>query len=176
MFLEIGRAYHTLGNEQRRAKYDATFKACLEKDDGTETPAKPYETYRDAFDEIVASLSEDAFATTLGVFLLTGGIVGCIAGNRLGNSKTAGRILGSLFGFFFTSEMTGRAFIRFHRETVARVVYKKECQHCVEQSLPMPEPPPPNKLLQSLHECMISFKEQVSRMMLGFGRRSAAKP
>lgn len=164
-FVEIGQAYETLNDDQRRAQYDNALRRSCGRGFSSNTPPQSYESYRDAFDETVAGLSETELAAALGVLSIVGSLVGSVVGSRLGNSA-GGRILGtagSLAGSMIASRMAGDAFLSLHQESVARVAYKKECQRCVEQGMPMPEPPPANKWRQALEKTMASVKAQVSQ-------------
>ncbi len=128
-------------------------------------PTQTYESYRDVFDETVAGLSEEELAAALGVISIVGSLIGSVVGSRLGNS-TGGRWLGaagSLVGSALTSRMAGEAFVSLHQESIARVAYKRECQRCVDQGMPMPEPPPVSQWQRALEKTVASVKDQVSR-------------
>ena len=162
-FIEIGQAYETLSDDQRRAQYDAALR-CTTRGPAVSS-SQSYESYRDAFDETVAGLSEAELAAALGALSIVGSLVGSLVGSRLGNSA-GGRFLGTaggLVGSALTSRMAGDAFISLHQESVARVAYKKECQRCVEQNMPMPEPPPTSKWQRAIEKTVASVKDQVSR-------------
>lgn len=165
-FVEIGQAYETLSDDQRRAQYDAAFRCTTRAPVfGSKVSSQSYESYRDAFDETVAGLSEEELAAALGALSIVGSLVGSMVGSRLGNTA-GGRFLGtagSLVGSVLASQMAGEAFASLHQESVARVAYKKECQRCVEEGMPMPEPPPTSKWQRAIEKTVASVKDQVSR-------------
>jgi DnaJ-class molecular chaperone len=165
-FVEIGQAYETLRDDQRRAQYDGALRSARGQVFSSNAPTQSYESYRDAFDETVAGLSEEELAAALGVISIVGSLIGSIVGSRLGNNSTGGRLLstaGSLVGSALTSRMAGEAFVSLHQESIARVAYRRECQRCVEQGMPMPEPPPVSKWQRALEKTVSSVKDQVSR-------------
>ncbi|GAX24890.1 DnaJ homolog subfamily B member 9 [Fistulifera solaris] len=163
-FVEIGQAYETLSDDQRRGQYDAALRSARGRI--FSPPTQSYESYRDVFDETVAGLSEEELAAALGVISIVGSLIGSVVGSRLGNNSTGGRWLstaGSLVGSALTSRMASEAFVSLHQESIARVAYRRECQRCVEQGMPMPEPPPVSKWQRALEKTVASVKDQVSR-------------
>jgi curved DNA-binding protein CbpA len=124
-FVRIGQAYQVLSDPTQRALYDATYRASSRKkyssthesNGGTAAPpsAAPhhsdfagfgggspqqqqqqqYETYRDAFDATMASLSEEELQEVLGAAALFSSVIGSLLGSRF-MGKTAHPVLQSL--------------------------------------------------------------------------------
>ncbi len=173
--MEIGQAYETLSDSQLRAQYNNTLRRShgrefasdrpCEGNFGSKVSPESYENYRNTFDETVAGMSEDELAAALGVVSIVGSLVGSLIGSRLGN-RAGGRTLAtgfSLAGSMIASRMAGDAFLSIHQESIARVAYKKECQRCVEQGLPMPEPPPVKRWQLAVEKTVTAVKAKIDQ-------------
>eukprot|EP01083_Nonionella_stella_P270634 916581_1 len=112
-------------------------------------PEKTYESYREAFDARMASMSEDEVRAALGAASMVGSVVGSLLGSGLGkrmagNSavgqaifQTAGSLLGSAVG----SEAGQDLVTNVHQQSRERITYEERKRAAVERGEAVPEKP-----------------------------------
>lgn len=150
-FVEVGEAYEVLSDPVKRSKYDEELKYGTQhfSSQSYERPHKSYETYREAFDDHVAHMSEDEFRAAVGAASLVGSVLGSLVGSaigrklggksRLGNAifQTAGSLLGSSVG----SEAGVDLFRNIHSQSQERLTYEERKRIAIARGEPIPEPP-----------------------------------
>jgi len=170
-FILIGEAYNILSDEEKRLNYDrelasgnAAFRLSSSNRDDSET----YESYRQAFDERMASLSPEEYSMFMTAASVIGSIVGTVYGAKLGSKiagksfgKTAGSMLGSLAGSHAARSMAQNT----HESSVDRIMYEEKKNVAMQRGEPIPERPKRNKpgwkdLKESFNKTVDEFKKQ----------------
>lgn len=155
-FIRVGEAYDTLSDPTIRQTYDrelasgrASFRMSNNSHFSSGNDEQTYESYRQAFDDRMASLSEDDLNALKTVASIIGSAFGTIYGSQLGkkvggNSNlgraigvSAGTLMGSLAG----SQAGTNLVSNVHRNSVDRVVYEERRRVARERGESMPEPP-----------------------------------
>eukprot|EP00934_Nitzschia_sp_Nitz4_P000831 Nitzschia sp. Nitz4//scaffold87_size112219//21152//21982//NITZ4_004065-RA/size112219-processed-gene-0.2-mRNA-1//1//CDS//3329559342//831//frame0 len=167
-FVEVGQAYETLSDQQRRRAYDQSLQSgCGSRFSGfgpgwngassssssssspnaqTTPDADPFLYYRDAFDTNIAGMSEEKFSTTVGVVGAAGSIAGAIVGAKM--ARNCGFGIGvvqgatSLAASRVAGQLSVGAVREMHQASIRRVQYREACRVAQERGQPMPEPPP----------------------------------
>ena len=150
-FILIGQAYDTLSDETKRREYDrellsgrAHFRMSSTNYTNNE---QTYESYRQAFDDRMASLSPEELNILKSVGSIVGSVLGTIYGSKLGtklggNSKIGralGETAGSLMGSFAGSQMGADFVQNVHRNSVDRIDYEERRRVARERGDPEPE-------------------------------------
>jgi curved DNA-binding protein CbpA len=186
-FVKIGAAYEVLSDPSSRSAYDRDLASGRQQHqqanstsyaaghaDTTEDyqrPSKTYETYREAFDDHVAHMSEDELRAAMGTAAIIGGLVGSLLGSGLarkaaGNNKLVGALFetaGSFLGSTVGSE-AGVGIVRnAHVQSRDRITYEERKRFAMERGEPIPEAPKEgwSDLRDNLSKTMNSVKDQV---------------
>lgn len=168
-FIEVGEAYEVLSDPIKRSKYDEELRYGTQKfsSPGDEKPHKSYETYREAFDDHVAHMTEEEFRAAVGVASLVGSVLGSLVGSaigrklggqsRVGNAifQTAGSLLGSSVG----SDAGVDLFRNIHSQSQERLTYEERKRIAIARGEPIPEPPK-----AGWGDLAQSFKQTASQM------------
>jgi len=199
-FVKIGHAYEVLSDPTSRSAYDRELKYGRPTAGSTNTnanynanynnsnssygdnnssssntyerpPAKSYDTYREAFDNHLAGMSEDELRAAMGAAAVIGGLVGSLLGSGLGkkfagNSKvgraifeTAGSLLGSTVG----SEAGVGLVQNVHGQSRDRITYEERKRVAQQRGQPLPEKPKEGweDLMGSVNKTMNAVKDQM---------------
>jgi len=185
-FVKIGEAYEVLSDPSSRSAYDRDLASGRPFDSTSNTnttagnsyeyayerpPKKSYDTYREAFDDRVGSMSEEELRGMMGAASVIGSIVGSIIGSGLarkvaGNSKvgqtifeTAGSLLGSTVG----SEASAGIVQNIHSQSRDRITYEERKRMAMERGEPIPEKPKEGwgDLIDSVNKTMNNVKSQM---------------
>lgn len=186
-FVKIGAAYEVLSDPSSRSAYDrdlasgsythqanSTSYAAGHDADTTEDyqrPSKTYETYREAFDDHVAHMSEDELRAAMGTAAIIGGLVGSLLGSGLARKAgTNNKFVGALFetaGSFLGSTVgseAGAGIVRnAHVQSRDRITYEERKRFAMERGEPVPEAPKEgwSDLRDNLSKTMNSVKDQI---------------
>ena len=148
-FVEIGEAYGVLKDPTTRREYDRdlTSGAWTGQSRGFDGSGARYNSYREAFDDAMAGLSDAELNTALGAASVLGSIIGSALGSRL-SGKTSGKsgsilkAAGSMMGSVAGSEAANNVVKSLHEQSVERVTYEKRRQSAEERGEEVPDPPP----------------------------------
>lgn len=149
-FILVGQAYDTLSDETKRQEYDrelASGRAHFRMNSNYTNSEQTYESYRQAFDDRMASLSPEEVNMLKSVGSIVGSVLGSIYGSRLGtklggNSKIGralGHTAGSLMGSFAGSQAGADLVQNVHKKSVDRIVYEEKRRVARERGEPEPE-------------------------------------
>lgn len=158
-FIKIGQAYEVLSDPVTRQAYDrelrsgffpssSPFTTSSSSTTGAQ-PEKTYESYREAFDARMASMSEDEVRAALGAASMVGSVVGSLLGSSLGkrmagNSAVGQAIFqtaGSLFGSAVGSEAGQDLVTNVHQQSRERITYEERKRAAVQRGEAVPEKP-----------------------------------
>jgi curved DNA-binding protein CbpA len=164
-FIQIGHAYEILSDPTKRARYDRElrnstrtpssnpFASYFDNNNPNDTSRpsnvynyddqeQSYQSYRQAFDDHIANMSEAEVAAVVGVASVVGGLVGSIIGSKLGSNSTgqaggsrgvASEVgstllasLGSMAGSMLASQAAAEVVRSIHQQSVERVAYQRQ--------------------------------------------------
>ena len=162
-FIEIGEANETLSDPTKRRIYDEELRSGRTANPDGFNSSRPsssfasnqaYDNYMDMFDSTVAGMSEAELAATMGTVAALAGILGSVAGSKLGgggggggrgtNNVRSSSILstvGSSLGAMIASEMAAKSVRLLHEDSTKRISYKEDCRIARERGEKLPDPP-----------------------------------
>lgn len=146
-FVEVGEAYEVLSDPVKRSKYDEELRHGNQKfaSSSYERPHKSYKTYREAFDDHVAHMSEDEFRAAVGAASLVGSVIGSLVGSalgrKLGGNSRIGNAIFQTAGSLLGSSVGSEAGVDMFRNSQERITYEERKRIAIARGEPIPEPP-----------------------------------
>jgi curved DNA-binding protein CbpA len=115
----------------------------------TQSQEEAYESYRQAFDDHMAGLSEDELNKLKTVASVVGSLVGTFCGSKMGNKmggkskfvQSIGSSAGSMMGSIVGSQVGTTLVDTVHTQSVDRIMYEEKKRSAMERGEPIPERP-----------------------------------